>query len=234
MNSQPATNDSNLNVAAEELQQTIFKFTNFLSSIGICIRPFSRLALEKMTNISPEGLRQINSNLLSQLRVFHYAQSQSIDIRNTKMFVRSSLSYMGLVTTDEFLDSISAGDVVEAYDLSQRQIFRNMRFYELTQYSLSDLLVFEWHELYSRPSATMTKMIESVNKILAKNENILPMNVPTHLMKEIKANPIHVSRVDFKFISPTFDQARTKAGFIVSCHGENLAPAIQESSVDFI
>jgi hypothetical protein len=163
------------------------------------------------------------------------ASAKKIDLRDSIGFVKAALASLNLKVPKTFYDTVSSEDVVEVYDLSQRQIFRNLRFYELTRYSLADLLTFEWHELYYRPSFVNEGLFTVVNEIVSSGVEKLPLNVKSHLMKEIKADPVHVSQVDFKFISPTYEiDSQTKAGFIVNCRGKNILDSTEEATIEFI
>jgi len=117
--------------------------------------------------------------------------------------------------------------------LSNRQIFRSLRLYELTHYTLADLLAFEWYELYERSSKVVEEMTTAVMSSIAKNMTLPMVNVPAHTMKEFKVQPPQIYEVVFKNIAPVHQDTEV-LGIIVNSTGRSLIDEISESKVEFI
>jgi hypothetical protein len=216
------------------LYNLVNDFCSLAFDFGVQIKPFSTKALKRLESLDAVAIEKIFLSFKNYYDVCVDASKKKIDLKDTKDFVNAGLSRMGLKTADTFYNTIAPDDLVEVYDLSHRQIFRNLRFYEVTGYSLGDLLTFEWPELYYRPSMTTGQIFKSIETVLEIGDfETHPMNVPSHFIKEINAEPLLTCEVNFKVMAPIFNSEYKKHGYVVSCSAQHI-DAKTGQALDFI
>lgn len=203
---------------------------------NISVKPFSEDGIKKISSMPYEELQRRNLDLLRYVTAIQEASISNPRVSNKDM-TKNILNFLKFSTPNEFLNSITDKDIVEIYNPDGIQIFRNLKFYETTTYSLSDLLAHEWHELYYRSSKITEKLMGFAQQIFENdsNEIVYEMNeVPVHLIKEIKASPIQLCEIRFKKIAPVIDRAGRKAGLIVNCQARSLLSDLSHEGIDFI
>lgn len=124
-----------------------------------------------------------------------------------------------LKIVDENLFSlIDDGDVVEIYDHLGRQIYRNLTFCKLSSYSLLDVAVNTWQELYERPANTIEGIYGRVVEQLTTDVLTQSYDVEKHVLKErfIYSKRQRVFLMDMKYISPLEDRDAAKRVGVIS------------------
>lgn len=217
-----------------QMKALLEKFTHLMHKNDLSIRPYSEASMALLKTFQPERIDGIRQHFEAFHKVCEQLAQDNVQLRDNISFVKFGLKYLNLNVPSTFFNFVAADDLIEIYDLSNIQIFRNLRFFEITNYTLGDLLTFPWSELYERSSMIMDKMAEGAATILRGDDVISPLNVPIHLIKEIRTNPVQVCEVRFKFISPVYDEAGNKAGVIVNCQAQSLNNKIPPQGLDFI
>lgn len=210
------------------------RFAALLNEENIPVRAHSPSSLAALGTFDVRKLEEIYNSFLLVYTVCEGAKGDGIRLRVTSEFVGYALEKMRLKAPQSFFEQLAFDDLVEIYDLKGIQIFRNMRFFDITAYSLADLLAYPWYELLERSSLVMQEMNHNVEKILKSNFDILPMAVPSHILKEIKVEPNNILQVKFKSISPIFNEKKEKTGVIVSSNVIGLNREIQSKGLSFI
>ncbi len=219
----------------ENLKSLISRFAIIANRFDVEVKLYSPDALERLATLNELAVADIYKYFAAYVGFCEHAIKNDINLKNSKLFLSATLAKLDLKVDDQFINSISESDLVEMYDLNHRQIFRNFRFYEITSYSLSDLLTFDWSELYSRSSAITESLFKIVGQVVAEKSlaTLLPMDVSPHLIKEIRANPVQACGVTFKFMAPVFDNQGQISGYVANCDARSLGSEISQA-VDFI
>jgi hypothetical protein len=228
------TRSEDTSFLVESLKALSVQFALLMAEEGLQLKPFTGEALQHVNSLDAAKIKGIIENFIKYYEICQKFRKQQLNLRNNNEFVKYALKLMELKAPEVFFDHVAADDIVEIYNTQGIQVFRNIRFFEVTSYSLADLLVFEWYNLYDRPKVVIEKIFERVDTILKNEHELLPMDIPTHLLKEIKAQPIQVSDVTFKNISPLFSYSGEKAGFILHCQANSLRDYVNEDSLSFI
>src|SRR5690606_14370708 len=129
--------------------------------------------------ICSDTLQLANKNLLEQIQGLQCAMSERF-VSNRNLIV-NILKNMHLRAPQSFVDKIDEDDLIEIYNLENIQIFRNLKFYETTTYSLEDLLLYDWPELYSRPKRMTEQLLNLVESVIRQDD--------TELTKEMSNIP---------------------------------------------
>jgi len=202
---------------------------------NITVKTVTDEALSKLETLSEDKIHELNTTLLKQLSLVQDSVLTENRVSNKDM-TKNVLDFMKLSTSEDMLNTITEEDIVEIYNLDCIQIFRNFKFYETTTYSLSDLILFDWSELYYRPSQVSQKIQTYINLVLQNDNNdvVYNMEVPKHMIKEIRANPIQLCEIEFKKIAPITDRAGRRSGLIVTCQAKSMLSDLSHEGIDFI
>lgn len=116
--------------------------------------------------------RQIQ--ILNDLRSFRDLASAIVrapgasNARFEKDFFLRFLASAGLrAPSDDFLDRIQDGDLIEIYDINCTQIYRSWSLFNVCSYTLPELLVYSFDVLYERPSWILGRLMELVPQALS-------------------------------------------------------------------
>jgi len=141
-------------------------------------------------------------------------------IEFTKFYARKTF----LRVPDEFYMACSDQDLIEIYNTENIQIFRTFNFFNITTYSISELLLNDWPSLYYRPHEIMDELIEANKQVYATNRMIL-LDTPEHDLVEIKSEAKSISRVKFKCLAPVYKGVESDiSGFIVASSARRVYP----------
>jgi hypothetical protein len=111
----------------------------------------------------------------------------------------------GMRFCDESVFSqIQDGDVVEIYNTHERQIYRNLLFCKLSSYSLLDVAVYRWQDLYDRPHHSIQAIHNHVIKNFTTPVLTQKYDVAKHVLREkfIYARNPRTFLMQMKFLSP--------------------------------
>lgn len=162
-----------------------------------------------------EDLSLIHNQLLMYLQMIETEHTfrHQFDLEHVKNFlIRYGLS----VGDSEFESKIKDRDVIEAYDLTGNQIFRNLELFRYTSYSLVEIISRHWSELYLRPRL-IDEMImkEWVRVMELDSKEAVPLNVPPHLMKE-KSGEGRQVMIRFKYAWLLRNEKGEKTGIMIT------------------
>lgn len=226
--------DDNLN-EGELFKNLVKELSVLINGQNYNIRPYSEETLKKLEVLSRDAVQAANRKIISNIQLIENSVVSLSEAKNRSM-IKNILNIMKLSATSDFLNNITEEDIVEIYSPDGIQIFRNLKFYETTSYSLADLLLYEWYELYSRPTKIYEKLAEYVVYCVTKarpNEIIDLNHIPAHIIKEIKSNPINLLEVKFGKMAPIYSFGGNIAGLIVTCKAKNML-SLSHESISFI
>ncbi len=216
------------------------KLTNDLAQIiisqNINVSPCTPKSLEYLATLDLEKIKIQNSKLIQHIAALENATSFK-DKTDNKSIIKNVLDFMKFTAPADFIDKIKEDDIVEIYNLEGIQIFRNLKFYETTTYGLTDLLTHEWFELYYRSSKITEKLMMYAEQVFENpsNDIVYEMDeVPVHMIKEIKADPIQLCEIKFKNIAPVINYLGQKTGLIVNCEAKSMLSIMDQAGIDFI
>ena len=117
---------------------------------------------------------------------------------------------------------IGEGDIVEAFDFEGVRLFRNVKFYELSSYSLEELTTHGHDELYHRPPEILAIFNRLQNQLItSKNPKVILPEFPEYYAVERRSVEKRRFKVKVKAIIPLFSQETQKiAAFLVSYRSE--------------
>jgi hypothetical protein len=145
-------------------------------------------------------------------------EEEDVNPWDDKEFFLLSMRSLGLQYPGDFLSKLESDFIIEGYDLERRQIFRNMRFMELSSYSLTEMLSNEWTSLFERP-AEVTDMMLQYERDLFKDNRTLELSIPKHLIRELRSSQPQLCEVEHKYFAPLYSGPNRPGGGLSVCRG---------------
>lgn len=167
--------------------------------------------------------------ILESCSTFHKICANTVregrPLTDTRALLWSSLKYFNLAPCSDLMDYTHDHLVVELYDSDGRQIFRNFKFMELCSYTLADVLLYPWWELFSRNDEAIGELIKEINIALSGElSRTLISTIREHHTAEVFSERRHVFKMQFKSISPVFDRVTKKSiGFVCVSEADVIA-----------
>ena len=194
----------------------------------------ANVTVKLMRHIEPLDFRKASKK--AQLAAVEYLKF-NIDIiremnksgespRDTKTFLWRALKKLNFVPPADLMTMIKDEYVVEIYLLDEIQIFRNVRFLEITSFTIEELLCRPWYHLVGRDWRVTLKMFrKTVLFRLGGIKTAVPWGVGAHYMYE-KDTP---ERLEFTVEMKHFIPIR-KNGKLVGIVSTNLSTPLVKST----
>jgi hypothetical protein len=214
----------------DRLQILIAEFVEQAKRDGIHVRGFSaERPLETVfTKFPVEKQMGIYQGFKRYYDVLSGASKEGIPLSEGPRLLWRMLSKLNLHPCAEFFDKVHSEDVIEIYDRDLMQIFRNLKFLELCNYSLDQIFSYEVTELFSRPEAATMQMLHSVQGVLdGTHQKTVAAKIPVHVLEETRTPEKGKFRIEHGFLSPLRDSSNRVVCFISTLK----ATPIAESSV---
>ncbi len=137
---------------------------------------------------------------------------------------------------DEIFNLIDGEDVIEIYDQRQIQIYRNVKFCKICSYSLLDLAVHSWAELYEKPAFVAAAAGAKVQEVMTADKT-LSYDIEPFIQREvlIYAKTRRTFLVKPKYLSPLVSEMNGRiAGFVTTFSAEVLADGDESNKFSII
>ncbi|MGZ3722407.1 MAG: hypothetical protein ACXVA9_05725 [Bdellovibrionales bacterium] len=210
----------------DELNECAGKFGLELKSSPASLAP-------KMRFLLASKAQSVAANLTNLIQNLDTCWDDGIDPWNDREFFLLSMRSMELTFPKDFLNHLSEGDLIEGYDMNRVQTFRNMRFMELSTYSLLEVQSAEWTALYERPPEITEKMISFCDELLWQANRTIPFNIPVHFIRELRSEDKRIFEIKFKYLTPLFSGPNQPYGMLGSSKVEVIRGAKSGDNVAF-
>ncbi len=226
----PKDNDIEL-----QFKLALIKFSEFVKKFNLELHPYSDHTWIKFRCLSSTAQKSSFEKFLIYSSLCLSADESGADLTDDRALTWWALRQFKLRPCSDFFDKVTEEDVVELYNAEGIQIYRNWAFFEISGYSIGDLFVYSWDELYSRDSSVANLMNARVGLILTGSvRETLPWQVPGHKIVESISDQRNISEMNLKYISPVFDSSGAVAGAFSVCAvkriGKQLAPFEENAS----
>ena len=170
---------------------------------GVSVRPYSVDALVYFNGFTAPK----QNDILTGLKAYEEILARNPKQAGEKEMVLSALAQFGLKLGDgDFFSILAEDDVIEIYTPQGLLLYRNFTAYKYTSYSLLDLIVYEWFELYERDRQLIDEMLNHTREILLTGTRTERFRTPPHLIRERHLNCRKVLSGEMKYICPLQDQ----------------------------
>lgn len=213
----------------QQFAHFVKQFQLFLSRNGINKRAFSDGGLENFKSLPRIEKERYFKQLRDYYLVCQDLESEGLDtLRNPKKALESLSFRLDISVPDEFIDQLTGEEIVEIYDFEGNQLYRNLTFFEISDYTIDDFFGRSWDYLYERSSAVTNIIIQHIEKV-AKMKSCMRLEGPTHYMRERATANRKIVKVTFGYISPVLRDG-TAVAWIASTTAQEVIPKTSEES----
>ncbi len=105
---------------------------------------------------------------------------------SAKIFLWKLFKRINCAPADDLFDKISDEDIIEVYFTDHTPIFRSIKFYRETSYTVDEALCSTWYDFSKRSLIITLKVMRKVLTFIKKNHHLtMPYNVPGHVIEEV-------------------------------------------------
>jgi hypothetical protein len=214
------------NLAQDEAINRLFTLEQRLIVLArtfrVSLRPSPTTLRAHLTTLSLSTLDGIYAALFSLLRSFEICAEEGTNPWDDRDFFQLSMQALGYSFPPDFLDYLEPDDIIEGYDLSGRQIFRNMRFMEVSSYSLTEVLSLHWQVLFDRSTQITDIIMAAIEKTMFVEQRVVVADIPKHFIRELRSSQPLVAEIQHRYFAPLFNGPNKPAGFLGVCKGHVL------------
>ena len=190
-----------------EFKENLLAFGLWLKGQGVNVRAFGSDSFNKFRLLTPEARWAAigNFKLYGEMLQSVLSEGQGVPVTGVQLLWHA-VKRLGLIPPPDLFDKVTDDDVVEIYNSAFIQVFRNFKFFEISSYSLADVSIYEWRELYYR-DPTVTGEIASLGIKVFKGEltGVVDTQIRPHILEETFSPELFKMRMRQKYFAPLID-----------------------------
>ncbi len=193
-------------------------FSAFAANHGLEIEPDSEITWPQFRSLSGPMQQDCFNKFSSYNDLCVAAAASGIAFNDDRSLVWWAVQKFGLRPCSDFFDKLTHDHVLEIYNCDFVQIYRNWAFFQISSYSMGDLFVFPWPELYVRESEVTQHLITYASQVLSGTvHHTMATPSPRHIVTEALSSGKNILDMELKYASPLYDaQGAVAAFFAVS------------------
>lgn len=170
---------------------------------GLVRKPYINSSLPYFSRLATGHQIEINRHVRTYFEICLEMTTGGESLRDTPSLLWRMLSRLKLAPTEDLFNQFGQEHVVEIYNDSNVQIFRNFRFFEICSYSLEELFSRQWWELFRRDDQMTQRLFLLASKIFSGEftGSVRP-NIATHIVEEVASSLSFRVETDFECASP--------------------------------
>jgi len=199
------------------IKELVESLEGFLEVRGISRRDTPPGVWDDFTNLPPEQRLQTIKSLADYLIMLQHIAVEGAPDKAERQLVWHVISYLDLIPPSGLFETLAEDDFVEIYDMSGVQLFRNLQFCKVVSYSVAEMSIYRWDQLYYRNEA-ITKLIisDGFQKGFSGIREMYALNIPEHDVREIFGGRNREFVLTFKNLSPLVGKASRAVTHILS------------------
>jgi len=139
--------------------------------------------------LSPKKQSEILDQLKVFLRTIEAVVSSGDRLDNHERSLWHALMTLGLVPPSDWFSKLSAGDVLEIYDLQNIQLWRNFNFMKICSYTLEEMYSIDWPNRYIRPSEKNHEILDAIRIVTTDTgTDVYFGEVREHILEETSSS----------------------------------------------
>jgi hypothetical protein len=203
-------------------------FEQLLARHGIQKKAFSDQGLARFQSLPADQQRHFSEQLSKYLQVCLEAEASGIDIRYDSLGMLKYLCFrLRIRIPEEFLTTLTADDIIEIFDYHGNQLYRNLHFFEVSDYTIDDFFGNTWDYLYERSTAITKKIFAQIARTEQELECV-PFSVPVHYMRERATENRKIVQVNLKYLAPLLKDGKAYAWIASS----RATPVVDRSTIE--
>ncbi|MFV3407586.1 hypothetical protein ACNH6C_03200 [Bdellovibrio bacteriovorus] len=173
-----------------------------LEKEGLSVKPYHDPALPHFCRLANDQKDLALQTLKDYVEICQEVQAESYSLKDSPRFCWKALRRWGLVPSSDFFDKLEMANIVEIYTSDNLQIFRNLRFFEVSTYTLEELYTLEWWKLYGREEAVTRDLFAAALDLLSgKVPGTMRFQVGKHQLWELCSEGLRRFEVEPRYAS---------------------------------
>lgn len=200
----------------DELESCVKQLQHLFRDHSKSFNVYCASSLERFQKLSDEqkvSAQNVMKELVASLKG---AVAEGVDLSRNVDFLKYSCTRLAIRPSRRFLETVTEEDLIEIYNPEGVQVYRNFRFFEISGYSLLDLLTNDWSTLYERSTSIEAHMQKAVMRVFQDQEDFFQAEVPTHLMRERFSTHRQINTLEFRYVGATYSDQDQINGLICS------------------
>lgn len=207
-------NDSQTEDLESKFKLGLTKFAAFAANYGLTIEPYSEITWTKFRSISGPMQQDAYDKFNAYSELCVAAADCGITINDDRSLAWWAIQKFGLRPCSDFFDKLTKDNVLELYNRDFVQIYRNWAFFQISSYSMGDLFVYPWPELYVREPEVTQNLIDYASMALSgSHKHTVACTSPRHIVVESLSAGKNILDMELNYVSPLFDQRGAIAAF---------------------
>lgn len=149
--------------------------------------------------------------------------SRSFEVQCTNRFLKKlSLRYKDPCFSNYFHD----GDIIEIFSSTGVQIYRSWSYFNFSSYSLGELLLYSWDELYERPKRTVDQLMSLMGVLFSPEATTIKYSdygIEPYVLRERHGEHSRAVSLDMKYATPIINDQNMPVAF-ASIEGGDIIP----------
>lgn len=214
-----------------EFKVLLEKVSQLFAEHGLQTRPYRSPDLPFFSRLSIEN----KSGAFRRLKVFHESLQATImageKITNNSQALWHALKTLSVLPDSDLFAKFENDDVIEYYDTSGTQIWRNFNYMKICSYTFEELMCHDWPTLYIRDEEITHSLIALMVETVSRGERGPKfIDVEFHDCIERFSSDRYQLHVRHNYICPLFDQSKQNAGFIVTSKVKIIASGVAKEA----
>lgn len=222
---------SSYNNFIETYQNQLADLANKLNSFGLQVVAFNSKSWQQFEKMSPEQRQSSYSRFLFYYEICQECLVDGNSLTDNNKLLWYAIKKMNLRPKSDLFDKLAHDDVVEIYDASFMQVYRNFNFFEICSYSLADLFMWEWRDLYYRDDVITQGLAQQGIKVFTNEAETQKILVPEHKLKELFSEQKFVMHMKPGLFSPLFDKLKCVPAVVATSKVNILYSAKEKDSL---
>lgn len=158
-------------------------------------------------------------SLTEYLDILMYAEAQvrADKEHGEKQLLWHVIKYLSLVPPDDLFDRISQNHFIEIYNSAGIQVYRNLEFCKIVSYSIAEMSVYRWDQLYKRDESITNLIIkDGVQRGFSGTRELFKLNIPVHRVSEVFGGRNREFTAEFSHLCPLVDKTTKAVTHILS------------------
>jgi hypothetical protein len=234
MNTEQVLQNSN----RERVAALLYLVQEFSSATGIKFGATRPETMDRLLAMDIDKLDKIISNFSNYKKLIQSSLETDPDcLKDESLLLNQIGQFMNLRVTSDLLGKIQHDDIVEIYNQDFVQVYRGLTFMHICNYTLVDLLTYEFYELYER-SVSVNEHLFAAAKIVTErgtSEGVSLKHVPAHLTRERFSEERGVFQITFRHFFPIYLESHDFFGYLVVLRARPYAePDLKTDKIQFI
>lgn len=214
-------------------KQVSEEISDLLAKEGKTVQPYHSSDLNFFKILDSDQKVKVVSDIRSYLKICLETVNSGNALSNSRQLTWKALQELGLLPTSDLFTKMSDEHVIAIYNSENKQIFRNLKFFDVSSYSLEDLYCRSWYDLYCRDKECEKIIMQnSISVFRGERDMCFNPQVPEHILSELDSPFKFDIKINVEYLSPLYNESKQVAAAVTIDSCEIMNREIVEPKKD--